>query len=119
MTDSNRAVVGGVWALQAASTRWLALLSVFALAISGCQTIDDGPPAYTNTWSPAPLAKADDTKARTPKTAGSPATAGTPLLANTPRGKTTFLEGTGRFVGDPQSARRQAASDGNDGVTLN
>src|SRR5262249_27763734 len=72
--------------------------------------------------SAAPLARADDAVQRGPKlpppSSGGYRSAGTPLLDNSPKTKTTFLEGTGRFVGDPQP--RQAAADANgEGATLN
>jgi general secretion pathway protein D len=112
-------------ALRSTSTRWPILLSALALATSGCQTTDDGQLLYANSWSPAPLARTDDGKARPPATAGTQGSggasrsAGTPLLDKTPKTKTTFLEGTGRFIGDPQSPRQTAPDANEDGVTLN
>jgi len=54
-----------------------------------------------------------------PPSSGTPRAGGTPLLDNAPKTKTTFLEGTGRFVGDPQPPRSAAPDAGEDGVTLN
>jgi general secretion pathway protein D len=112
-------------ALRSTSARWPILLSALALAASGCQTTDDGQLLYANSWSPAPLARADDGKSRAPATAGTRGSGGatrsvgTPLLDKTPKTKTTFLEGTGRFIGDPQSPRQAAPDASEDGVTLN
>jgi general secretion pathway protein D len=118
-------MVTGVWALQWKSARWRILVCAFALATSACQTTDDAHVLYADSWSPAPLARADDTgtrpsaKSSTPGPGGVSRSAGTPLLDKTPKTKTTFLEGTGRFVGDPQSPRQAAPDANEDGVTLN
>jgi len=111
--------------LRSTSTCWPILLSALALATSGCQTMDDGQLLYANSWSSAPLARADDGKARPPGTAGTPGSGGasrsvgTPLLDKTPKTKTTFLEGTGHFIGDPQSPRLAAPDANEDGITIN
>jgi general secretion pathway protein D len=97
------------------------LVCVLALATSACQTTDEA--AYSDSWSPAPLARADDVqrgpKLPPPSSGGSSRSGGTPLLDKSPKTKTTFLEGTGRFVGDPQPPRQAAADAQADGVTLN
>jgi general secretion pathway protein D len=83
-----------------------------ALITSACQTFDDAP--TTNTWALAPLVRPDPGKART---AGAN---GTSLLADRPVGKTTVVEGTGRFVGDPHPPDSQLVTGSiEDGVTLN
>src|SRR5205085_11215341 len=72
------------------------LLPALALAVAACQSTDDsGPVSMTNTWSTAPLARVDDVK---PRLRGAN---GAPLLDNAARAKTTFLEGSGRFIGEP------------------
>ncbi len=95
-----------------------------ALALSACQTTDDAS-VSSDSWSPAPLARADDAgvqrgaKLPPPTSGGTSHAGGTPLLDNAPKTKTTFFEGTGRFVGDPHPARQTAPGAGEDGVTLN
>jgi general secretion pathway protein D len=94
---------------------------VLALAASACQTTDQSP--YSDSWSPAPLARADDGAVQRgaklpPPSAGPARSGGTPLLDKSPKTKTTFMEGTGRFVGDPQP-RSSATEANDDGVTLN
>ena len=83
--------------------------------MSACQTFEDGiaTPAATNTWDRVPRARLDDGKSRK----GSSASAAS---ADTTRGETTYLEGTGRFVGEqPLRARPFAPEASEDGVTLN
>jgi len=87
---------------------------VLALSAAACQTLEDVPPSVINTWRPAPLARADDARSRTPGPNG------TPLLDNTARTKTTFLEGSGRFIGDPPTgAIKPTTEAAADGVTIN
>jgi general secretion pathway protein D len=96
---------------------------VLALAASACQTTDEANTPYADSWSPAPLARADDVqkgpKLPPPSGGGTSRSGGTPLLDKSPKTKTTFLEGTGRFVGDPQPPHQAAADADADGVTLN
>ena len=67
-----------------------------------------------NTWSSAPLPRAADPRARTTGANG------TLLLDNTARTKTTFLEGSGRFIGEPPVGAVRTGPEGTaDGVTLN
>jgi general secretion pathway protein D len=66
-----------------------------------------------NTWSEARLARIDDGKARTNGANG------TALLANNSRSKTVFLEGSGRFIGEPPVGTARPAADSGDAVTLN
>jgi general secretion pathway protein D len=89
-------------------------LLILALVESGCQTVDDGSPEVINTWSRLASPRQNDvkTKAAQPK--------GTPLLFGGERGKTTFFEGTGRFVGEPVAGTTNSDGEGfEDGVTLN
>jgi general secretion pathway protein D len=108
--------------LQSGLRRWRGLLGLFVLATSACQTTDETLLA-ANSGAPPPLARADDSAVQRgaklpPPPAGTSRSGGTPLLDHAPKTKTTFMEGTGRFVGDPQP--RQAAADASDdGVTLN
>jgi general secretion pathway protein D len=108
--------------VQGGRVRRRAFVCVLALALSACQTTDDASVLSADSGSPAPLARADGAVQRgaklPPPVSGTSRSGGTPLLDNSPKTKTTFLEGTGRFVGDPQP--RQAAADATeDGVTLN
>src|ERR1051326_4746323 len=116
----KRAFVRGD-SLQSRSRPWRGLLCLFALATAACQTTEDAP--YSDSWSPAPLARADDAVQRgaklPPPSAGTSRAGGTPLLDKSPKTKTTFLQGTRRFVGDPQPARPAAPDANDDGVTLN
>ena len=83
-----------------------------ALALSACQTTDDTP--SINTWNSAPSVRMLDNQGRADRLGGSP------LLANDRGGKTTIIEGTGRFVGDPGIEVIKASADAGDGgVTLN
>ena len=88
------------------------LLLPLALALSACQTTDDTP--SINTWNSAPSVRMIDNQSRADRLGGSP------LLANDRGGKTTIIEGTGRFVGDPLIDIIKASTDAGDGgVTLN
>jgi general secretion pathway protein D len=94
------------------SSYWPLVLLVLALALSGCQTIEDLP--VVNTWRPAPLPRAEVSPSR-PR-----ATSGTPLVADRPAANPTIIEGTGRFVGAPSPPGQASATDGaGDGVTIN
>ena len=98
-------------------------MCVFALAVSACQTTDQTLLSADPAPVP-PLARADDAAVQRgaklpPPSAGASRAGGTPLLDNSPKTKTTFLEGTGRFVGEPQPARPAAPDANDDGVTLN
>jgi len=87
---------------------------VLALSAAACQTLEDVPPSVINTWRPAPLARADDARSRTTGPNG------TPLLDNTARTKTTFLEGSGRFIGEPPTGAINPTTEAAaDGVTIN
>src|SRR5205807_3259362 len=108
--------------LHSGWARWRGLVCAFVLATSACQTTDDASVLSADSWSSAPLARADvraGPKLPPPASGGSPRSAGTPLLDTSPKTKTTFLEGTGRFVGEPQAARPAAPDPNEDGVTLN
>ena len=71
------------------------LLPALALAVSACQSTDDGPASVTNSWNAAPLTRPDVVEP--PRRSGQ---RGAPLLDNVARGRTTYVEGTGRFIGD-------------------
>jgi len=111
----------GVGGLHCGWAPWRGLICALALAASACQTTDEAYLTSADSGAPAPVARADDPVqrgAKLPPPSGASRAAGTPLLDHAPRTKTTFLEGTGRFVGEPQP--RQAAPDASDdGVTLN
>src|SRR5215510_16057293 len=55
----TRAPAGGC-ALPAIRKRCRVLLPAVLLALSACQSTEDGPPSVTNTWSTAPLTRADE-----------------------------------------------------------
>jgi general secretion pathway protein D len=66
-----------------------------------------------NTWNSTPT-RLSDSSAR-PERIG-----GTPLLANTRGGKSTIVEGTGRFVGDPPiESIRWSGDTGDAAITIN
>jgi general secretion pathway protein D len=109
--------------LQWGSTRWRMLLCALALATAACQTIGEANAPASDSSSPPPLARVDAAGVvlgpKLPPPTGGTRSAGTPLLGPSPKTQTTFLEGTGRFVGDPQPARAPAPDANEDGVTLN
>src|SRR5215510_16361136 len=86
-----------------------------ALALSACQsTMEDGPASMTNTWATAPLVRVDESAAPRPRVNG------TPLADTRALPKTTMMEGTGRFIGDPSVGTVKPSGDPReDGVTLN
>jgi general secretion pathway protein D len=93
-------------------TRHLVLLMLLALTASGCQTIDDV--GTTNSWNPSPIAQRGGEAPRQVSSGG------TALLGTAPAGKSTMLEGTGRFIGEQPASQGTAAHEGTaDGVTLN
>jgi general secretion pathway protein D len=101
------------------------LLCVFALAVSACQTTDDAYLLSADADSgSAPPARAGEPSVQRgvplpPPSGATSRSGGTPLLDHSPKTKTTFMEGTGRFVGDPQSLRQAARDADGEGVTLN
>ncbi len=104
--------------MRALFTHRLVLLMLLALTMSGCQTIDDE--GSTNTWNASPIARRGD---EVPRRSSS---GGTALLGNEPAGKSTIIEGTGRFIGEPSASDRLSAPEGRsapegaaDNVTLN
>jgi general secretion pathway protein D len=104
--------------VRALFTRRLVLLMLLALTASGCQTIDDE--GTTNTWNASPIARRGDEAPRRSSSGG------TALLGNEPAGKSTVIEGTGRFIGEPSASDRFSAPEdrsapegGTDNVTLN
>ena len=111
--------------MQPRSARWRGLLCVFALAVSACQTTDDAYLLSADADSgSAPPARAGEPSVQRgvplpPPSGATSRSGGTPLLDHSPKTKTTFMEGTGRFVGDPQSLRQAARDADGEGVTLN
>jgi general secretion pathway protein D len=85
---------------------------LFMLSASGCQTVDDVGTA--NSWSPSPIARRGDEAPRR-GTSG-----GTALLGTEPAGKSTIVEGTGRFIGEQSTPESSSSpADTTDSVTLN
>lgn len=96
------------WA--AARARWLLLL--LSAALSACQTAEQ--PPSINTWSSSPPLRMMDDQS------GSARLDGSPLLAKDRGGRTTIIEGTGRFVGHPGADANATLSETGDGdITLN
>ena len=94
-------------------TRRRFLLLPFVLALSACQTLDDAAPAL-DSWNAAPPPRTSSSQPRSDRTSG------TSLLGNTRGGESTFIEGSGHFVGEPSTAAIGRTSDEvTDGVTLN
>jgi general secretion pathway protein D len=92
--------------------RRFVVLMLLTLSASGCQTIDDV--GSTNSWSPSATVRRGD---EAPHRGSS---GGTALLGTEPAGKSTMMEGTGRFIGDKSAPEGLSASeDTADGVTLN
>jgi general secretion pathway protein D len=92
---------------------------IVLLSISGCLTLEDGTTtpaatfAATNSWERVPRARLDDGKNRK-------GLAPFAASADKPLGETTYLEGTGRFVGEQRLHARSFAPEANeDPVTLN
>ncbi len=94
---------------------WRHIICAFALSssLSGCETPDSSLLAASRSQPPL---QAEPNRGRLVRTNASA------LPANAPAGKTTFLEGTGRFIGTPQPAAATEGDDvaeGAEGVTLN
>jgi general secretion pathway protein D len=84
----------------------------FALLLSACQTMDEAP--VVNTWNSMPPSRLSDSVSRPERLNGAP------LLANTRGGKSTIVEGTGRFVGDPPiESIRWSGDTGDAAITIN
>jgi general secretion pathway protein D len=89
----------------------LVLLS--SLLLSACQTIDDIP-TNNSAWISLPSSRLNNAPSQ-PERVG-----GAPLLDNTRGGKSTIIEGSGRFVGEPPTGSiRWSADPVEDGVTIN
>ena len=104
--------------MRALFTHRLVLLVLFVLSASGCQTIDDE--GAINSWNPSPIPRHSD---EAPHRSSS---GGTALLGNEPAGKSTIIEGTGRFIGEPSASEGISAQQDHstpegtaDNVTLN
>lgn len=89
--------------------RGILLAGLVSVVAAGCQTLETEP--VVNTWRPAPLQPAQDGRRGDLQ--------GAPLFANARAGRTTVIEGSGRFVGESSAAVRQSAETGGEGVTLN
>jgi hypothetical protein len=88
------------------------ILSVLALTMSACQTIEDS--SAVGPWSTGPAARIEDRQPR------SPAALGAPLVPDRPVRQPILIEGTGSFVADRGSPAMQVAVDaGEDRMTLN
>ena len=88
------------------------LVLPFALGLSSCQTTDESP--LLSAWNAMPSTSPSGPQSRPDRTSGAP------LLANTRGGKSTVIEGSGRFVGEPPAgAIGRPSEDVADGVTLN
>jgi len=72
----------------------------FVLGLSACQTILDDASPSVDFWNSAPLPRVSNSQSRPDRTNGAP------LLANANGGASTFIEGSGRFVGDPPTELR-------------
>jgi general secretion pathway protein D len=84
-----------------------------ALLLSACQTIDDVP-TNNSTWISLPSSRLSNAPSQ-PERVG-----GAPLLDNARGGKSTIIEGSGRFVGEPPTGSiRWSADPVEDGVTIN
>ena len=94
--------------------KWRHILLLSALAsLSGCET--PGADLLATPRSPPPT-QVEPVPGKLAKTSGPPPP------ANASAGKTTFLEGTGRFIGTPQQpapTHDEDVAEGGDGVTLN
>src|SRR5947209_978799 len=102
LAPGNEGSSGGVLTLRCVQACGGILFPIIVLlSVSGCLTLEDGTatPAVTNSWERVPRARLDDGKSRK----GSPANAAS---ADTTRGETTYLEGTGRFVGEQRLRAR-------------
>ena len=98
------------FALECGIVKYWNLLLPLSLLFSACQTTDDA--SVTNTWNSVPSARLSDAQVRPERISGAP------LLDNTRGGKSTVIEGTGRFVGDPPTGSvRWSGDPGDDGVT--
>ena len=96
------------------TSRLRILVLPLALGLSACQTLDDAPPSTEWSYAPVPVVRTSGGQSRPDRTGGAP------LLANARGGPSTFIEGSGRFVGEPATgAIGSPSEDGADGVTLN
>ena len=88
------------------------LLLLVLLALSACQTADETP--TINTWSSTPPPRMMDDQSRAARLDGSP------LLAKDRGGRTTIIEGAGRFIGRSGADTKATAADmGESDITLN
>jgi general secretion pathway protein D len=94
-----------------------------ALALSACQTVEEGTSSFAWSTSAADAGSAAHAQAAMRTPAGSARAgklSGSPLLDDNRGGPATMVEGTGRFVGEPPTgAVSRGTEDVADGVTIN
>ncbi len=98
---------------QFSSRRCRMLLPLVALAMSACQTTENGAVGYAwRSAAPAPVEQARLDDGRNRGEAGS-----TGLRGGEPNPQTAFFEGSGRFIGEQRAAQQPSA--GEETVTIN
>ncbi|BAM86888.1 general secretion protein D [Bradyrhizobium oligotrophicum S58] len=101
----------------------MALPVALALALSACQTMEEGTSSFAWSASSPEAGSAVQAQAAMRSSAGSVRAgklSGSPLLDDNKGGPVTMVEGTGRFVGEPPTgAVSRASEDAADGVTIN
>nr|WP_315780891.1 type II secretion system secretin GspD [Bradyrhizobium sp. SZCCHNPS1003] len=94
-----------------------------ALALSACQTVEEGTSSFAWNTSAADAGAASQAQAAMRTPAGSTRAgklSGSPLLDDNKGGPVSMVEGTGRFVGEsPTGAVSRGSDDVADGVTIN
>lgn len=84
-------------------------LAFITMALAGCQTLSlDDETSFENSWSRAPLKE----------TASLPSSREINSLPSDKTPQTAYIEGTGRFIGEPPPRPAKEAN-GGDGITLN
>lgn len=91
------------------------LLPLLALALAGCQSLGDTPTVDM----PRAQERAQDAYARADATRTAAVVNGTQILPPPRNEPTTYFNGTGRFIGEPQPTRPATAKGNEDTVTLN
>jgi general secretion pathway protein D len=90
------------------------LMVPFVLGLSACQTIIDNASPPVDSWNSTLPPPASSSQSRPDRTNGAL------LLTNAREGNSTFIEGSGRFVGEPPTGSiNRVAEETADGVTLN
>ncbi|WP_316187783.1 MULTISPECIES: type II secretion system secretin GspD [unclassified Bradyrhizobium] len=91
-----------------------------ALAVSACQTMEEGTSSFAWSTNAADAGSAAQAGARATGSARAGSISGSPLLDDNKGGPATLVEGTGRFVGEPPTgAVSRGTEDVTDGVTIN